>query len=122
MALSLRVFLAYPKGVTYQMVFNFLSGGTAVNVFARYVGAKVFVVDAGVDYEFGDSPYLIKSKIGCGTKDFSIGTAISMEETRMYYRLWQENCPSGNRCRGRFADSGRYGKMCVCVTCAPNFA
>ncbi|MCM8901280.1 nicotinate-nucleotide--dimethylbenzimidazole phosphoribosyltransferase [Caldicoprobacter algeriensis] len=74
---------AYPRDVTYQMVFNFLSGGAAVNVFARHVGAEVFVVDAGVDYEFGDSPYLIKAKIGFGTNDFSIGPAMSMEEARM---------------------------------------
>ncbi|MBM7581614.1 nicotinate-nucleotide--dimethylbenzimidazole phosphoribosyltransferase [Caldicoprobacter guelmensis] len=71
---------AYPKDVTYQMVFNFLNGGAAVNVFARHVGAEVFVVDSGVDYEFEDSPYLIKAKVGFGTKDFSAQPAMSIEE------------------------------------------
>jgi len=73
---------AYPKEVTYQMVFNFLRGGAGVNVFARHVGAEVFVVDAGVDYDFEDSPCLIKAKIGYGTRDFSIGPAMSMEEAQ----------------------------------------
>jgi len=35
-----------------------------VNVFARHAGAEVFVVDAGVDYDFEDSPCLIKAQIG----------------------------------------------------------
>ena len=40
---------AFPKNVTVQMVRNMLSGGAAVNVLARHVGAEVQVVDIGVD-------------------------------------------------------------------------
>ncbi len=71
---------AYPKQVTKQMVLNFLNGGAAINVFARHVGAKVFVVDAGVDAEFDDHPFLIKRKIGYGTKNMLLGPAMSREE------------------------------------------
>ena len=39
---------AYPAAVTQQMVANMLSGGAAVNVFARQHGFAVTVVDAGV--------------------------------------------------------------------------
>src|SRR6266513_5711328 len=39
---------AYPSAVTPQMVHNFLQGGAAINALARYVGAKVIVVDVGV--------------------------------------------------------------------------
>ncbi len=39
---------AYPQEVTAQMVYNFLSGGAAINVLAEFVGAKVRVVDIGV--------------------------------------------------------------------------
>jgi nicotinate-nucleotide--dimethylbenzimidazole phosphoribosyltransferase len=42
---------AYPPDVTAQMVGNFLSGGAAVNVLARLVGATVRVVDMAVDAE-----------------------------------------------------------------------
>ena len=42
---------AYPKEVTPQMVYNFLSGGAAINVLSRHVGADVAVVDIGVAEE-----------------------------------------------------------------------
>ncbi|MGC8821037.1 MAG: nicotinate-nucleotide--dimethylbenzimidazole phosphoribosyltransferase [Fervidobacterium sp.] len=75
---------AYPKEVTKQMVYNFLNGGAAINVFARHVNAKVYVVDAGVDGDFQvDSPYLINAKIGYGTHDFTKGPAMTPEQAKM---------------------------------------
>ncbi|MFN6991443.1 MAG: nicotinate-nucleotide--dimethylbenzimidazole phosphoribosyltransferase [Fervidobacterium sp.] len=81
---------AYPKDVTYQMVLNFLKGGAGINVFARHVGASVYVVDAGVAKDFniewkGDdyndyNEYFINAKIGYGTKDFTKGPAMSHDE------------------------------------------
>src|SRR5581483_3854787 len=38
----------WPQEVTAQMVANFVSGGAAINVLARAVGASVTVVDVGV--------------------------------------------------------------------------
>jgi nicotinate-nucleotide--dimethylbenzimidazole phosphoribosyltransferase len=39
---------AWPSEVTAQMVANFCSGGAAINVLARHVGARVIIVDVGV--------------------------------------------------------------------------
>ena len=39
---------AYPQEVTAQMLANFATGGAAVCVLARRVGAELVVVDAGV--------------------------------------------------------------------------
>lgn len=71
---------AYPREVTGQMVLNFLRGGAAVNVLARQVGARVLVVDAGVDADLPDDPQLIRCSQGRGTADIRFGAAMSREQ------------------------------------------
>lgn len=71
----------YPKEVTAQMVFNFLAGGAGVNVLARHCGAEVRVVDVGVDYDFGDTPGMLHRKVARGTRNFTRGAAMTLEET-----------------------------------------
>ncbi|PKL34620.1 MAG: nicotinate-nucleotide--dimethylbenzimidazole phosphoribosyltransferase, partial [Spirochaetae bacterium HGW-Spirochaetae-10] len=61
---------AFPAEVTYQMVLNFLSGGAAINVFARQNGLHFRVVDAGVKADFEAHEKLIQSKIASGTANF----------------------------------------------------
>lgn len=73
---------AYPKEVTYQMVFNFLRGGAGINVLARYIGAKVRVIDIGVDFEFGKIDELIERKIRNGTENFLKKPAMTQEEAK----------------------------------------
>lgn len=68
---------AYPRDVTYQMVFNFLRGGAAINVFSRNSNAKVYVVDMGVDYDFPQDIELINKKIAKGTENFAKVQAMS---------------------------------------------
>lgn len=78
---------AYPADVTLQMVYNFMRGGAAINVFARHAGAKIVVVDMGVKHPVMES--LGKGlkncefknfKIGPGTKNFSKGPAMTREQ------------------------------------------
>lgn len=76
---------AFPKEVTPQMVFNFLSGGAGINVLARHAGAEVRVVDVGVDFDFGDTAGLISKKVARGTRNFAKGPAMS--ETEMLAAL-----------------------------------
>jgi nicotinate-nucleotide--dimethylbenzimidazole phosphoribosyltransferase len=71
---------AFPKEVTPQMVFNFLRGGAAVNVLARHVGAKVIVVDMGIDFDFEPMTGLEIRKIARGTKNMTKGPAMTREE------------------------------------------
>lgn len=71
---------AYPSAVTPQMVLNFLRGGAAANVLARQAGATVTVVDAGVDYDFGEVPGLVSRKIRRGTRDLCAEDAMTAEE------------------------------------------
>ncbi len=71
---------AYPREVTSQMVFNFLSGGAGINVLARHVGASVTVVDMGVACELPDDPRLVNHKIGFGTKNMACQPAMTREQ------------------------------------------
>ena len=71
---------AYPSSVTAQMVKNFLQGGAAINVLARQIGAKVRVVDMGVQEDMGAPPGLWVRKIGLGTRNICEGPAMSREQ------------------------------------------
>jgi nicotinate-nucleotide--dimethylbenzimidazole phosphoribosyltransferase len=73
---------AYPVEVTPQMVLNFLSGGAAINVLARHVGAQVVVVDMGVAAELPSHPELIVRKQAFGTADFTQAPAMSRDQAQ----------------------------------------
>ncbi len=71
---------AFPKDVTAQMVYNFLRGGAGVNVLAKHVGARVIVVDMGVDHAFEPVEGLEVRKIGRGTRNITKGPAMTRDE------------------------------------------
>lgn len=71
---------AFPQEVTFQMVYNFIRGGAAVNVLAKHIGAEILVVDMGVAKEFPPEKGLIVKKIAYGTKNIAKGPAMSKEE------------------------------------------
>ncbi|MFZ2070284.1 MAG: nicotinate-nucleotide--dimethylbenzimidazole phosphoribosyltransferase [Halobacteriota archaeon] len=74
---------AYPKEVTPQMVYNFLSGGAAINVLARHVGARVVVVDMGIaaDIEVRSrGEKFVEKKIAYGTANMTKVPAMSYED------------------------------------------
>ena len=71
---------SYPQDVTYQMVYNFLRGKSAINVLAGCVGAEVLVVDMGVARDISPHPRLKMKKIGYGTKDIVRTQAMTRKE------------------------------------------
>jgi nicotinate-nucleotide--dimethylbenzimidazole phosphoribosyltransferase len=71
---------AYPKDVTAQMTYNFLSSGAAINVLARHYGVATEVVDAGVDHEFVAARGLRDCKVRRGTANFARGPAMTHAE------------------------------------------
>lgn len=79
---------AYPPGVTPAMVANFLAdtpagpGGAAVNAIARTVGARVYVMDAGVNAELPGHPQLVRAAVRRGTRDLRRESAMTREETQ----------------------------------------
>jgi nicotinate-nucleotide--dimethylbenzimidazole phosphoribosyltransferase len=61
------------------MLSNFISGGAAINVLSKHVGADVVLVDVGA---VGDikHPLIINRKVKKGTDNFTRGPAMSREE------------------------------------------
>ena len=70
---------AYPSEVTPQMVYNFLRGGAAINVLARYVGARVVIADLGVASNLERHPDLKDRKVAMGTRNMAKGPAMNRE-------------------------------------------
>lgn len=70
----------FPQEVSFQMVMNFLNGGAAINSFCKSNEIELNVVDAGVNYDFGNIEGLIHSKISYGTKNILHEKAMTKEE------------------------------------------
>ncbi|MFA5008510.1 MAG: nicotinate-nucleotide--dimethylbenzimidazole phosphoribosyltransferase [Candidatus Omnitrophota bacterium] len=71
---------AFPKEVTAQMVYNFLTGGAGINVLAKHIGARVVVADLGVGCNLRQHKNLLIKKINYGTKNFTKGPAMTRGE------------------------------------------
>jgi nicotinate-nucleotide--dimethylbenzimidazole phosphoribosyltransferase len=89
---------AYPQEVTRQMLANFASGGAAISVLARAVGAELRVVDAGVVEPY-EHPAITSLRVGPGTANAATGPAMSRadasEAIERGVRLAQELVRSG---------------------------
>lgn len=73
----------YPPEVTPQMVFNFVAGGAGINAIARLVGARVEVVDMGVNgdlKQLADEGKIRRVHIGNGTMNMAEGPAMTRED------------------------------------------
>lgn len=77
---------AYTYKITYYNVLNMLSGRSTINAFAKSVGAKIAIVDIGINSEKikmdTSSPDILflDLRVGNGTKDCSITSSMSIEE------------------------------------------
>jgi nicotinate-nucleotide--dimethylbenzimidazole phosphoribosyltransferase len=72
----------WPQEVTAQMVATFVSGGAAINVLARAVGASVTVVDVGVATPLppacDGAPGLLRHPLGSGTANIAAAPAMDL--------------------------------------------
>jgi nicotinate-nucleotide--dimethylbenzimidazole phosphoribosyltransferase len=72
----------WPQEVTAQMVFNFLDGGAAINVFAGQVGADLLVVDVGVATPLEPGLGLAQMAVRSGTGNIAVEPAMTRDEAR----------------------------------------
>lgn len=80
---------AYPKEVTAQMVYNFLSGGAAMNVFSRQIKALFEIIDIGVA-EPVEGEGLINRKVRAGTRNFCQKDAMTEDEAAQALHVGKE--------------------------------
>jgi nicotinate-nucleotide--dimethylbenzimidazole phosphoribosyltransferase len=71
---------AFPQEVTGQMLLNFVSGGAAISVLARELGAQLEVVDLGTVNPTLNLPGVRHLNIGAGTANFAQGAAMTQAQ------------------------------------------
>ena len=71
---------AYLPCATAQMVYQYLSGGAAVNALCRQHGVALHVADVGVDHDFGAATALAQLKVRRGTRNFTREPAMTHDE------------------------------------------
>ena len=71
---------AYLPRATAQMVYQYLSGGAAVNALCRQHGVALHVADVGVDHDFGSATALAQLKVRRGTRNFTREPAMTHDE------------------------------------------
>lgn len=69
-----------PVEITWQQVLNFINGGGGIGLFCSLYGWDLYVVDAGVNYDFNPHPKLIDKKVRKGTRNFAYEPAMTLEE------------------------------------------
>jgi nicotinate-nucleotide--dimethylbenzimidazole phosphoribosyltransferase len=70
----------YSKDVTFQQILNFEKSGGCITVLSENVGAKVILVDVGVDHDLPPHPRLVAAKIARGTRNLARGPAMTREQ------------------------------------------
>ncbi len=70
----------FPQEVTAQMVYNFVNGGAAINVFSDTNNLDLKIVDTGVNHQFENGLNIIDAKIDLGTKNYQDEPAMSSTE------------------------------------------
>lgn len=71
---------AFPQEVTGQMLHNFVTGGAAISVLARQLGAQLEVVDLGTVTPSLNLPGVRHLNVGPGTANFVNGPAMTVAQ------------------------------------------
>lgn len=71
---------AFPQAVTTEMVKNFASGGAAISVMAKSLGATLEVINLGTVNDPGSLPIVLDQRIAPSTADFTGEAAMTEEQ------------------------------------------
>lgn len=73
---------AFPQAVTGEMLRNFASGGAAIAVLARHLGARLDVVNLGTVNDPGELPDVHRAVIAPSTANFCEAPSMTREQLR----------------------------------------
>ncbi|AUP80837.1 nicotinate-nucleotide--dimethylbenzimidazole phosphoribosyltransferase [Flavivirga eckloniae] len=76
----------FPQEVTAQMVYNFVNGGAAINVFSNTNNLNLKIVDAGVNHKFPEELDIINAKIDFGTKNYQEEPAMTLAQCERAFK------------------------------------
>ncbi len=79
-AIAKRGISTVPSVVTTLMTRNFIQGGAAINVLSRQMGARLVVVDVGLETELTNLPNLVQRKVCHGAADISSEPAMTRNQ------------------------------------------
>lgn len=68
---------AFPQAVTGEMIRNFATGGAAISVLAKSLGAQLEVVNLGVVNDPGEVPGVVQEQIAAQTANIARGAAMN---------------------------------------------
>jgi len=88
-----------PVEITWQQVLNFLGGGGGIGLFSRTYGLDLWVVDAGVNYDFAPHEKLIVAKVAKGTNNMLHAPAMTLEQCHIAIE-------NGRKIVRKFAEQG----------------
>lgn len=69
-----------PVEITWQQCLNFCNGGGGIGFLCQQFGFDLYVVDAGVDYDFEPHPKLIDKKVRKASRNFLHEPAMTLAE------------------------------------------
>lgn len=81
---------AFPQAVTGQMVQNFSSGGAAISVLAKSLGAQLGVINVGTVNELPELEGVSDQRIAAGTANFTQKAAMSSDQLQQALSIGQK--------------------------------
>ncbi|MDD7884892.1 nicotinate-nucleotide--dimethylbenzimidazole phosphoribosyltransferase [Flavivirga sp. 57AJ16] len=76
----------FPQEVTAQMVYNFVNGGAAINIFSNTNKLNLKIVDAGVNHTFPEALDIINAKIDFGTNNYQEAPAMTLTQCEKAFK------------------------------------
>jgi nicotinate-nucleotide--dimethylbenzimidazole phosphoribosyltransferase len=100
---------AYPQVVTGEMVRNFATGGAAISVLARTLGANLEVVNLGTVNDPGEIPGVRRAIIASSTANFCVSAAMTSEQLEKALAVGADSVRAAKKANAQLFIGGEMG-------------